>query len=230
MRMVPGSRIELAASSVWTKRSAIELPGRDAVSLAGLEPAISRLRAWRPRPARRQGRRGWGSRMSESNRLGAVRERCLAARRHPARGDRRALPGGLHRGRAWEPCEGSQRDGVRRAGLEPARANAPRNLGPRCLPVPNHRRAKCRGRDSNPHGRGAPPGLSRRCLPVPNHHGVAGLGGGDRTHVVLLPKQAGQPLPYTQMEMERARGVEPLSVCLVGRRLADRPDPRSRAR
>ena len=43
-------------------------------------------------------------------------------------------------------------------------------------------------------------------------------GGQDRTGVLLFPKQAGQPLPYTRME--RATGLEPVMSSLEGWRHA----------
>ena len=165
-------------------------------------------------------------------RVGGVQVRCTTAvRRQPGAGCRSRTALALY-GSAVSPrdvirpkCDGRDSN--------PHGRSAPRNLSPRCLPVPNHRRVKCRGRDSNPHGRSAPPGLGRRCLPVPKHHGLrVGLGGGDRTHVVLLPKQAGQPLPYTQRRRDGAGQGSRTPLGLLGRqtpRRSARPAATKRA-
>ena len=175
-------------------------------------------------------RRQPGSRMSESNRsrrcTGALSRRETSSGR--SRGDRRALPGGLHRGRGWEPCQGSQVSWSATGGTRTRTGEAPLGISVRDVYQFRTTVAWCQRGDSNSHGDYAPTGSEPVTSTSSKHAGVVWAVGIEPTWSCSRSRRDNRcPTPRLR-KMERARGVEPLSVCLEGRRLADRPDPQRR--
>ena len=168
-------------------------------------------------------RRQPGSRMSESNRsrrcTGALSRRETSSGR--SRGDRRALPGGLHRGRAWESCQGSHVFRSATGGTRTRTGEAPLGISVRDVYQFRTTVAWCQRGDSNSHGDYAPTGSEPVTSTSSKHAGVVWAVGIEPTWSCSRSRRDNRcPTPRLR-KMERARGVEPLSVCLEGRRLAD---------